>query len=364
MAKRPISVLQVFMMLMLVIGENNHVLLLPFLLETAKRDSWMVVIIMIIPAFLWTAVWNGILKKTDSHLSITCWIQRRYGKMASITVAIPILLFLLVSIFASIRDTAMWTHTTYLPLTPIWVTVLSFVILCFFAAAAGIEAIAICAGILLPFVVVLGFFVMTANVQNKDYSFLTPLFTHGMSPTLHAMPYMGEAIGELMLLLFFRHHVKTDIRLIPFLVLTFILLGLTIGPLMGAIAMFGPFEAAHIRYPAFEQWRMVSIGKFISHLDFFSVYQWMSGAFIRVSLMLFLVADIISFKQRRNRIRFLAVVAGIMVLVNLIPLSDMVFMRLLKQVFYPGALAVWLFLTVVIGILVLAGRKEKIKTSS
>ncbi|MDF2958650.1 MAG: Spore germination protein [Paenibacillus sp.] len=323
----------------------------------------MVVLIMLVPAFLWAVVWYGIMKKTGRQQPVITWIRKRFGKTAAVMVSVPILLYLFASIFVSLRDTVMWTHITYLPMTPLWVITFSFVLLCFFAAAAGIEAIAITSGILLPFVVLLGYFVMTANFQFKDYTLLTPLFTHGIKPALQAMPYMGEAIGELMLLLFIQHHVKTEIKLLSLLTMTLVLAGLTIGPLMGAIALFGPFEAAHMRYPAFEQWRMVAIGKFISHLDFFSIYQWLSGTFIRISFMLFIIADIIPFKQRRNRIRLLVVVGVLMMALNMIHLSDMEFMQLLKHIFYPGALAIWLLLTTVIGILALIRKNGKVKTS-
>lgn len=48
-----------------------------------------------------------------------------------------------------------------------------------------------------------------------------------------------------------------------------VLVGLTLGPLMGAIAIFGPFEAARMRFPAYEEWRLVTFGHFLEHIDFF-----------------------------------------------------------------------------------------------
>ena len=47
-----------------------------------------------------------------------------------------------------------------------------------------------------------------------------------------------------------------------------ILVGLTLGPLIGAITEFGPNEATKQRYPAYEEWGLVTIGRYIEHLDF------------------------------------------------------------------------------------------------
>ncbi|WP_284642091.1 GerAB/ArcD/ProY family transporter [Paenibacillus silviterrae] len=362
MTKRTITPLQAYMMLILVIGVNNHVILLPFLLETAKRDSWMAVVIMIIPALLWALLWYGMIKRSD-RLPILHWIRMRYGTFAAMIVALPVLLLLLASIFVSLRDTAMWTHVSYLPLTPLSVIGATFLLLCVLAAMAGIESIAIISGIFLPGVVLLGYFVMLTNFQFKDYSLLTPLFTHGIGPTMQALPYLGEATGELMLLLFIQHHVKGPIRLLPLLSVVLILSGLTIGPLMGSISLFGPFESAHLRYPAFEQWRMVMIGKFISHLDFLSIYQWLSGAFIRISLMLFILSDIIPLKQRRYRNGILIAAAALIMGVSLLELSDMEFMQLLKQVYYPSLFAIWILLTALIALFAFLPAAKKEVTS-
>ncbi|MFR9721672.1 hypothetical protein ACL00X_20305, partial [Aeromonas diversa] len=74
---------------------------------------------------------------------------------------------------------------------------------------------------------------------------------------------------------------------------------LTLGPTIGAIAEFGPFVAAKQRYPAFEEWRLVSIGRYIEHLDFLSVYQWFVGAFIRLSLLCFLTPDVLQISNKK-----------------------------------------------------------------
>ena len=82
----------------------------------------------------------------------------------------------------------------------------------------------------------------------------------------------------------------------------FLLLGLTIGPLMGALTEFGPIEAATQRYPAFEEWRLAKIGRYFEHVDFLSIYQWLTGAFVRIGFLLFVTIELLGLAQQKKRI--------------------------------------------------------------
>src|SRR5690606_24624312 len=105
----------------------------------------------------------------------------------------------------------------------------------------------------------LGFFVMSTNFPKKDYSLLFPLFEYGYIPTLWGMIYVGSGILEVITILFIQHRVKTRINYLSLAVIGAILVWLTLGPTMGAIAAFGPVKASEMRFPAFEQWAIVSL---------------------------------------------------------------------------------------------------------
>jgi spore germination protein (amino acid permease) len=248
-----------------------------------------------------------------------------------LTVVLAVYMFAIALI--TLKDTVTWARAIYLPHTPAYALSISFTALCLFAAAAGISPIAITSGILLPVVIVLGLFVMTVNFQSKDYTLLFPLFTHGYSPALTGVSYVMGSFSELIVLLFIQQHLAAKVRFVPFMFLALILTGLTIGPLTGSIAMFGPFEAAAQRYPPFELWRMVRIGKFITHLDFLSVYQWLSGAFIRISLALFLIVDLLGI--RKKRMAAIVIAAALLLLLSLTPVSDKVVFDSLTVYYYP-----------------------------
>ena len=47
---------------------------------------------------------------------------------------------------------------------------------------------------------------------------------------------------------------------------------------------------------------LVAIGRFIEHLDFFSIYQWLTGAFIRVGLFLYMIVDLYNLNGKKKKI--------------------------------------------------------------
>ncbi|MGO0060757.1 GerAB/ArcD/ProY family transporter [Brevibacillus fluminis] len=355
MIQKRISPMLLYCTIMLSIGISNHVLLIPLLLHVAKRDAWVGALLAFIPLLLWGMLLLSMLKRLRGR-NLMEWIKIRYGPF--LWLIITGLMACEFSLMALIcfRDLVTWSQVTYLPRTPRIIVALTFIGICFFAARKGIRAIALSAGLLLPAVIVFGDFVAAANFQVKDYSLLLPVFTHGYRPTITAMLYTMSGLFEIMFILFIQHHVSKPLKPLALFLLSFILVMLTIGPLTGAIAIFGPFEAAMMRYPAFEQWRMVTLGKFISHLDFFSIYQWISGAFIRTSLMLYLTLDIIGLASKRAKTCTLTAICALFLVFIMIPDSDSYFLKRLEYLYFPISFGLILFVGLLLFALVMLAK--------
>ncbi|MNI11427.1 Spore germination protein [compost metagenome] len=347
---KKITVLQAYMILMLSIGVSNHVLLIPLVLQAAKRDAWISILVAGVPILILSTIWYALIRKTKQQHILT-WIQQHFGVSLAWIVRALVMVLLILTAWIGIKDTVNWTKITYLPQTPLWAIALALCILCYFAANLGLPTIAISSGVLLPFVVILGFFVMSVNFTHKNYSMLTPSFTHGYQPVLHGAITALEAFGELIILLFMQHHISSKIKIMPLLVLTMILIGLALGPLMGAIAIYGPFEAADMRYPAFEQWRMVSVGKFVTHLDFLSIYQWLAGSFIRISLSLFILVDLFCFQSKKTRTAAILIISLLFFIMSQIPLSDMTLLHIEKKFLFPYLFVIALLITAILIVL-------------
>jgi spore germination protein KB len=339
-----ISILQTIMILMLSNGLMTHVIINPMLLDAAGRDSWISIIIsffVFIPWFIFIAVF---MKKSGQQ-KLLPWLIQRTNPITAWILIIPICIQLYLIGGTTIFQTAAWTFTNYLPSTPKFVLVLALILVCFYCAKVGITSIAIASGILLPFVVILGFFVGITNTPQKDFARLTPMLEHGWSPVFNGLVYVGGGITELLIIVVLQHHLKSKIRIWQLLVIGAILIYISIGPIIGAITEFGPSEASKQYISPYEQWRLLKLGTYIEHVDFLSIYQWLAGASIRISLVQFLLADIFPFKNQTIRTRFLLLIATSYILLSLLPIGQNEFYTWTYRLYVPMSLWISLILS-------------------
>lgn len=334
-----IGIFPVFSIIILAVGLMNHVMVLPPLLRVAQRDAWISVLVTIIPYMIWIAALYFVMRRTGQQ-QLMDWLRDRFGRVASGAFRLFFFIYLLFISALTLWETVTWAHGSYLPRTPEIALSLSLVLLCYFAARSGIGAIAIVSGILLPFVVIFGDFVMSSNLPRKDYALLTPMLERGWEPAMQGAMYIGGGLVELLVLLLFQHRVKKKMKLWMLCLLGLFLIGLVLGPVTGAIAEFGPIEAASLRYPAYEEWRLVKLGRYIQHLDFLSIYQWLSGAFVRIAMALYILQELAAngHKGVKSEI-WLAALSIAVVAAAALPISDIQYLTFLMHVYLPVSLA-------------------------
>ncbi len=352
------SISQAIMMVMLTVGITNHVFVLPALMQAAHRDAWFSVILSILPFGIFTFLLIFITRRTHNQ-SLHLWIQSRFGNVAALLFRLILSIYFFTVAWFTLFDTITWTKTTFLPYTPTWATLITLIGLCLAAAALGIRTIAIGSGLLLPLVVILGIYVGMANVEFKDYSQLFPLIEFGWGPPLKGMIYACSGLFEFFFILFIQPHLEQPLKKVHFIALAVIIVGLTIGPLTGAIAEFNPYEASVQRYPAYEEWRIAGFGKYISQTDFFSIYQWLSGSAVRISFALFTAVEL--WNIQRPKIRFVLLSAMALALIPLgnYVFNDVQFQYLIIHYIFPGNLILMGSFTVLLTIAALAARRKK-----
>ncbi|MEW4430613.1 endospore germination permease [Paenibacillus pabuli] len=334
MKPRQPSFLQAMMLIMLSVGLISHVLIIPALLSAAKRDAWISVLLSAGP-YLVFALMLAYVSRFLQHQTLHEWLTSHLGKPLGLLFRIGNSLFFLSVIYFTLHDTTTWAKTSYLTETPILATSIALMSLCAYAAYKGIRSLAFTAGLVLPLVVLLGFYVAIVNTQYKDYSRLLPVLEQGWRPVLHGMVYSLAGMFELLFIWYIQPHLSKRIRVWQYVMLAFIILGLTLGPLVGAIVEFNPFEAAKMRYPAFEEWRIASFGKYIAQTDFFSIYQWLAGSFTRISLAMYIVVEIWNIKNTSRRIITFISIAVFFILSMVYRLDDMTFEKMLVHYVFP-----------------------------
>jgi len=340
-----ISILHVIFLSMTVIGLKNHVTIIPPLLDVVGRDGWASVIISAVILFFWLFLLVYIQKKTNQE-PIRDWLDGKIGKIGSTIVIYIIAIFLFILAAFTMVETLQWVNTTFLPQTPVTILLLIYTILCILLVTTSLQTIVILNVFVLFGVVVFGFFVAFTNIQVKDYGLLRPFFEHGFQPVITGMIYPASGFIELIILLFLQHQFKDRIRWYHFGIMLFILMGLTLGPLMGAIAEFGPTEAAKQRYPAYEEWGLVSIGRYIEHLDFFSIYQWLTGTFIRVSFLLYVIADLFKMTGDPKQIWRMIAPPFFLLCLPLIILNENIFLKVKGNYILTVTLVFFFLLTI------------------
>ncbi|SDJ09466.1 GerAB/ArcD/ProY family transporter [Salimicrobium halophilum] len=341
-----ISFVQLFFLIMMSSGFYNHVILTPPVLNVARRDAWISASLTGV-SFSVVLLIIYVIHKLTGDQSVFEYLQEGFGKVGKWVFAIPLLIYLMISGYITFFDTISWTKVSYLQKTPQIFLALMILAVIVLMLKEGMETLAIAAGVLLPMVVILGIFVTIANVQNKNYSLLFPILTEGWDPVWGGFLVGSSGAMDLVLLLCIQHQVKKKMALWKYVVIGAMLLNLFLAPLTGTIALFGPEHGAELRYPAYEQWRMVSIGSYIKHVDYLTIYQWLSGAVIRIALILYLIPLIFTIKQVKVKRKLHLGYVVLLVSSLYVPLSDMQFYEWLKKYVLPGftyGMGLYLFL--------------------
>lgn len=355
---KSISTFQATMVLILSIGLMNHVIVLPSLLGASGRDSWISTLVTGMLFLLWLPMVYWIISKTKQQ-HIIGWLHTHSHPLAAWTIKILLFLYISLNLFVTLYSTFSWVKSTYMIQTPEYILFIPFIILCFIAAEAGIKTIAIAGGLVLPLVVVLGFMIMTANIQYKDYSLLFPIFENGITPVWDGIVILGGGFTEIFLLVLIQQFVKTDIKFRSLFFLGLFLLFISMGPIIGSITEFGPVQAAKISNPAYAQWRLLTMGKYLNRLDFLSIYQWLSGAFIRVSLSIFLMGELFQIKTKKIKNIVLLAISVSLIIALCIPIDIPAYRNFTERYYFKLSVISILVITFFINIVIFL--KERVK---
>jgi spore germination protein (amino acid permease) len=339
-----LSFAQVFMMLMLMNGLACHVIVNPMILDASGRDSWITVLVTGIVLLVWMMLLAFIMRRSGQQ-EFKTWLARRISPVGAWLLILPVCVQMYLIGGMTVVHTTSWHITNYLPATPKLLLVIALVLFCCFIALWGLNVIAILSGVLLPLVVVLGIFVGSFNAPMKDYALLRPILEHGWGPVLAGMVYAGAGFVELVVLIIMQHRIKTKVRVWHLLLYGFITVIITLGPIIGAITEFGPEEAANQMTSPYEQWRLVRIGLYVEHLDFLSIFQWLSGACVRISLSVYLFVETLSIRKDRVRGWIIIAVTASYILLSLIPINEYSFYLWLYRYYMPVSLIVILTLS-------------------
>ncbi|WP_449537376.1 endospore germination permease [Ferdinandcohnia sp. Marseille-Q9671] len=294
-----ISAIHIYVLMIMSTGFMVHVLLIPILLSTSNRVSWLSVIFSTIPFILFILLVFYLYKKVDKTEDILSLLKKKCkSNWIYIFLTIIIVGYFFVVALITLKFTFLWAKGNYTLDTPDLVIILAFALVCYYSTSKGLLTISTISLLTLPIVSMFGFLVGIGNSPNKNYELLFPIFENGYSEFLYGIIYSCSGLFDIIFLLFLTPFIKNKLKVKWLIVTGVILVCLIVGPLTGAISEFGPHEAVKLRNPAYEEWRLLKIGEHITRLDSLSIFQWLSGAFIRISLSMFIVEKIVTYKKK------------------------------------------------------------------
>lgn len=352
-----VSIIQIILLMITAIGLKNHVIVIPPLLKEGGRDAWIAVIAMSLLLLVWGILLLYIYN-TLKGKHIQTWLNDNIGKIGTNILLYIVSIYLLIMAATTLKETILWTSVSYLNQTPPFILTIIFILPCMLAAITNIQTITITNFFFLALVIVFGHFVAITNTQFKDYSLLLPVMENGYVPILKAMIYQGTGIIELITLLFLQHQFKSKLRYRHFIVLVVLLTWLTLGPLIGAIIEFGPKQAAMQRYPAYEEWGLARLGTYIEHVDYLSIYQWLSGAFIRITLILYLIRVLLNKKSKTVNVWITFISSILLGAIVMYPFDERIFFDVLLNFLLPFTFWFLLGLSFFLGLLAFMYRKK------
>ncbi|WP_163140811.1 endospore germination permease [Bacillus sp. 22-7] len=328
------SRLQISFLLILFTGISNHVMILPHLLRAANRDAWVCVLAAYAILLLWGLFLYFILKRLMRE-GLRSWIKDRAGKFVSRGIILIFAVYFFVSGILASYDFILLIKIYFLPVTPAWIVTGCFLLLCVWAAYKGFKVIAYMSALLLPIVWTLGYFVAFSTLNKKEYSYLLPVLENGFDPIKDGVIIVLGGSIDLLVLFLIQDRMKKPFTYFHLLILITILLGLVLGPTMGSISSFGPSVSSNFRYPAFEQWRLVQLGRQVSHLDFLAVFQFLSGSIIKVSLCLSFLVELFDIQSEKGKRSFLIISGILFSSISIVPLSDIWLQKKIAGYYYP-----------------------------
>jgi len=335
----------------------HHFMLIPIILDIAGRDAWISVLISFPALLIWLCILYYIMKKTEQK-SITLLIRQRYGNIAYYIIVIPLLAFLLINSYIALKSISSWITIIYLPKTPIIVIEVCLLIICTYCAHAGITSIAVISVFLVPFFLLFELFLDGANIQFIHINWMKPMLQNGWNPIFKGSFFIAGGYIELLFLLLVQHHINKRVKFWQLFFSGIFMLISSLFPLFYSISLFGPRLSEKMHYPVYEQWRLLGIGQFIQHVDFISVYQFMSVSFIRIALFLYLCIDILNIRSKHKQKKMLWSLSFALLAVICIPITYANFHSFFNHNYIPIFVPVIFFMSILLVLFVL---KFKVK---
>ncbi|MEK5485858.1 MULTISPECIES: GerAB/ArcD/ProY family transporter [Lysinibacillus] len=341
--------IHVYCLLFLSVSFLAHFVLIPTIFTVVEREAWISALASVIPIFFFALLISRITTNNTSFLELTSVQTSRPLYLFIIT---SYIVYFISSTFVSLKFTIIWADESFNSDYPYFITVILFILLCFYGSLKGIKTIAIQSIIICSLYIFLFVLLNLGNSMNNEYELLLPVYTSNTPSILWGILYICIGILEMgFILIVLNGYVKERMKRKGILVFSIIFALLVFISIATAISEFGIYITQKMLFPLNEQWRVLSFGKYFTRLDSLSVLQILSVAFIRICLFMYIVS---SFFKNRKLILFICYLC--LTIGLLIPWSVSDFLSFIKSTYL---LSIFVFLFLFMTVFYVLEKKQK-----
>ncbi len=279
-----ISLSQAIFLIIVALSITLHVEVVPELFHVAGRDAWVSVLLLLPLVILiwWAFIAVARLFLTRAPLAS---VNPRWLRWVLIVL---VEVYIILSIIKSLKLWASFSTIAFLPGAPPNLLALLLLMACVWIARNGLYTVAVTIGFLVPFIFFFGITNSLTTIPMKDYGLVLPIWEHGITPTIRGLLTLLPNFGDFFFILFIAQFIENNTRLSfrPWLITNLVIFYIAIGVVIGLLAEFGPQEITHLRFPAFEGWRLVTLGPAFERIDFIAIFQWTTGLAGRIMFLL------------------------------------------------------------------------------
>lgn len=270
-------------LLLLTLPIMGHVVILPLMLDVAGRDAWISILLSLPFAFMYGfAIYFIKVKYHDKNIKeiLTIILGKKLAKGFAFFL-IVYFLFISVVTLSSFID---FVYILFLSETPPLALIIWFVIFFLYGAYKGIKRIALTAGILVFFNILVGFVITTLDSTLKEWGQLRPILEFGWNPVLLGTLIIISIWVELIFLLCLPLKNPKEKGTALLWGLGILLNGtMMLSTTTGVMTIFGLGQAENMLYPAQEIVRILNLG-FLDRFDIYGLVLNAFGTYIRCCL--------------------------------------------------------------------------------
>ncbi len=333
--KTNISKMQALMLGITSITVTGHLLFVSVIIGHAGRDSWISLLLAIFPAIL-IGFTVSILTQRYPGYSLVEYCQIILGKWVGKLFVIVFLTYFFHEATLSIRGFGEFYTTAVTPRTPIYVYLLAILLLAAYAVHSGLEVFARTNQVILVILMPIGILASVLTHKDKDYLNFLPILEDSFGPILNGSLALVSLYSSILVLSMIFPFVNDTKRLKRYSILTMlILIIMFVGPLTGAIAIYGEERAKGLYFPTFLILRDIEIGA-LQRLDILGILLWSLGSFAKVTLFLYAIVLGLAQLFKLEDYRILVVpISALLSIVSIINSEDLIgIFRFLKD-YYP-----------------------------